>query len=358
MCWKAISFQAWGPGDNCPFTSSGGWGGVTQLSPFGFSCTSGPSNSASTTSTIPSSGTYSGYICPGIDSGDYNTDHRDRYYNGCWTSTKLTGTTIRVANGSSASCTGFSSSNCSCTGSFSSKHCDTQAWTHAWLPNNHNTWSGCVMDRQQRNKQTTLGSGTGFRTAAASDYDESSTQPNNSTSVWDDTQFPAENNTACSSSQAAVTTLNYNWTNLASTVNAMVASGNTNQAIGIEHGWQLITPGAPYSTGAIPSGTTKVIILFSDGLNTQDRWYGDGSTEGTTEDGYIDTRENAACTAAKAAGVVIYSIFIHIGTNGSSTALQNCATDSTKYYDLTASSQIKTAFSDIAQKITNLRVSK
>jgi hypothetical protein len=66
----------------------------------------------------------------------------------------------------------------------------------------------------------------------------------------------------------------------------------------------------------------------------------------------------ATCTAAKRDGITIYSIYVHIGTNGSSSALSNCATDSTKYYDLTASSQIKTAFSDIAQKITNLRVSK
>ena len=52
------------------------------------------------------------------------------------------------------------------------------------------------------------------------------------------------------------------------------------------------------------------------------------------------------------------SIFIHIGTNGRFTALQNRASDSSKFYDPIASSQIKTAFSYIAQKITNLHVSK
>ncbi len=359
---STISFEAWGPGDDCPFTdTSTNWWGQTTVStksPFGFKCTSGPSNGAGSVATIPSSGTYKGYICPGIDSGDYNTDHRDRYYNGCWTSTKVNGSTIRVSTGSSATCDGFSNSNCSCSGYNSGRHCDTQKWTHAWVVNNHNTWSGCVMDRQQKNKQTILGSGTGFRSAAIKDYDTSNTQPASNSSVWDDTQFPAENNTACSSSQASVTTLNYNWTSLASKVNAMVASGNTNQAIGVEHGWQMLTTGAPYGTGTLPSGTTKVLILFSDGLNTQDRWYGDGGTEGTVEDGYIDDRENAACTAAKNDGITVYAIYVHIGNNGSSTALQNCASDSTKYYDLTSSSQIKTAFSDIAQKITNLRVSK
>jgi hypothetical protein len=212
------------------------------------------------------------------------------------------------------------------------------------------------MDRQQKNKQTTLNGGTGYRAAAAYDYDESNTQPSSGGTPWDDTQFPAENPASCLS--ATVKTLNHDWSTLSSLVSAMNADGSTNQAIGVAHGWQMLTTGAPYGTGTLPAGTSKVIILFSDGLNTQDRWYGDGGTEGTTEDGYIDDRMKATCTAAKRDGITIYSIYVHIGTNGSSSALSNCATDSTKYYDLTASSQIKTAFSDIAQKITNLRVSK
>jgi hypothetical protein len=38
--------------------------------------------------------------------------------------------------------------------------------------------------------------------------------------------------------------------------------------------------------------------------------------------------------------------------------LQNCATDSSKYYDLTSASQIQAAFASIGQQITNLRVSQ
>jgi hypothetical protein len=227
-------------------------------------------------------------------------------------------------------------------------------FNHTWKPNDHSTWSGCVMDRQQKGYQTRFGSGQ--RTPSQYDYDETNTQPSNSGSPWDDSQFPAENPASCPA--APVVTLSDDWTTLASKVNAMKANGSTNQAIGVEHGWQLLTTGAPYATGALPGGTSKVLILFSDGLNTQNRWVGDGSTEGSPDDALIDARENAACTAAKADKVTIYAIFIHIGTNGSSTALENCASDSTKYYDLTSSAQIKDAFSDIAQKITNLHVSQ
>jgi hypothetical protein len=138
----------------------------------------------------------------------------------------------------------------------------------------------------------------------------------------------------------------------------MKAGGSTNQALGVEHAWQMLTTGAPYGTGALPANTTKVLILFSDGLNTQDRWWGNGSTEGSSADDNIDDRTEAACTAAKNDKIVVYAIFVHIGTSGNSAALQNCASSTDKYYDLTSSASIKDAFKDIAQKITNLRVAQ
>jgi hypothetical protein len=45
------------------------------------------------------------------------------------------------------------------------------------------------------------------------------------------------------------------------------------------------------------------------------------------------------------------------GTQGNSTVLQNCATDSSKYFDLTTSGAIITTLNSIGQQITSLRVS-
>jgi len=47
-----------------------------------------------------------------------------------------------------------------------------------------------------------------------------------------------------------------------------------------------------------------------------------------------------------------------VNGGGNSTPLQNCATDSSKYYDLTSSNQIAAAFADITKQITNVRVSR
>jgi hypothetical protein len=44
------------------------------------------------------------------------------------------------------------------------------------------------------------------------------------------------------------------------------------------------------------------------------------------------------------------------GASGNSSVLQACATDSSKYFHLTTAGAIITAFNQIAQEITHLRV--
>ncbi|HEY4077375.1 MAG TPA: pilus assembly protein TadG-related protein [Rhizomicrobium sp.] len=308
--------------DTCPFTDK------SQ----GFHCQKNSTNGASSTTTVPSGG----LICPSIDSGSKNSDRSSEYYNGCYTSTS--NGTKQVSSGKNASC--GSATHCSCSGGKNSV-CTQTLYKHAWAPNSHSTWTGCFTDRAQ---------GTSAPSGKVPDYDTQNTVPGSDT-----TGFPATNPSACLST--VTMPLNYGWTALSSKITAMTPSGSTNQAIGVAHGWQMLTPGNPYGTPTVPANTARYMILFSDGLNTQDRWWGDGSTEGTSDDDNIDDRMSAACTAAKADGIVIYTLFVHIGTSGNSQPLEDCATDSSKYYDLTSTDQIQGAFDEIAQQITNVRVS-
>jgi Flp pilus assembly protein TadG len=268
-----------GPGSNCPYSDNSN----------GFHCQKNPTNGSSSTNTIPSSGSYSGYICP----SDNAVGH---YYNGCWTS---------VSNGHGS-------------------------YTHTWTTNNKSTWGGCVTDRTQ-------------------DYDTTNTTPSTTNGA---TLMVAENSPSCVS--APLLPLGYNWTTLNNAVDAMVANGSTNQTIGLAWGWQAQTQGVPLTPPALPDNTQQVMILLSDGLNTQDRWYGDGSNQSTQ----VDNRMAAACTNLKRAGVVVYTVFVDLnGTQGNSSVLQNCASDPSKYFDLTSSNQIIATFQAIGQQITNLRVS-
>jgi len=182
------------------------------------------------------------------------------------------------------------------------------------------------------------------------------TQPNDTMNRVSDpanpaTLFPAENSASCPI--AAATGLSSDWSALNNAVNGMAANGSTNQAIGLVWGWQALTQGAPMNASATDNDTTKVIILLSDGLNTQDRWYGDGSNQNSN----VDNREALACANAKAAGVVIYTLFVDLGgTSGNSAPLLNCATDSSKYFNLTTSGRIVSAFNQIGTELANLHL--
>jgi Flp pilus assembly protein TadG len=316
-----------GPGSSCPYSTRNQ----------GFSCQSNPTNGSSTTNTIPSSGSYAGYICPSVDSGSVNSGRMGRYYNGCYNSVGTTTTgTIWSCTGSSNSCTCNGRSSCTCASSGRNQQTCTQTgpvtgapYTHTWIVNNHSTWDGCVMDRTQN-------------------YDVSNTTPSGTSS-----DFPAENAQSCP--PGTVSPLSYDWTALSDAVNAMTAQGSTNQPIGLAWGWQMMTQGDPMDAPALPADTSQVIIILSDGLNTQDRWYGDGSNESTQVDG----RMNTLCASAKAAGITVYAVFVDLnGTQGNSSVLQNCATDANHYFDLTTSGSIITTFNQIATQITQLRVAK
>jgi hypothetical protein len=90
--------------------------------------------------------------------------------------------------------------------------------------------------------------------------------------------------------------------------------------------------------------------LLTDGLNTQNRWY--------TSQTSIDTRQATTCSNIKAAGITLYTIQVNTGGDPTSTLLQNCATDSAKFFLLTSSSQIVSTFQQIGTNLTQLRIAR
>jgi Flp pilus assembly protein TadG len=371
--WHAV-----GPGAICPFTNTKG----------GFVCTTGPTNGSSTSkdgngnNVVPSSGTYRGYICP---SADYNSH---AFYNGCWTSEPTNNIETFCSGSSSCSCNNLDSgSSCTCTGNGSGKSCSAYTYVHNWtqpgvvapvgyparkwtassstptIANNWtqastnpiSTWTGCVADR---------------------------TQPNDATAVLPTTsdvttQFPAnqyyENSTSyCASNSsprlAPVIPLSADWSALKTAINKMKPTGGTNQAIGLSLAVQSLLQGGPFAVPAEDPNYTynRAIILLSDGLNTEDRWpdYGNGNTQFNSS---IDTRQALLCEKLKEPDpktkkplYTIYTIQVNTGSPGdpTSTVLQNCASSPDKFYIVTSSSQIVTAFNSIGTSLSQLRVAR
>ncbi|MBN9571227.1 MAG: VWA domain-containing protein, partial [Alphaproteobacteria bacterium] len=108
----------------------------------------------------------------------------------------------------------------------------------------------------------------------------------------------------------------------------MTANGNTNQTVGLAWGWQTLSDSDPFNPGAVPEDTRRVVILLTDGENTQNRWTNTAST--------IDARTSAACTNIKNDHITLYSVQVDTSTNPQqSSMLQSCASDPSKYFMLT-----------------------
>lgn len=382
MNWHAV-----GPGVKCPWTNSSG----------GFTCTKGPTNS-STTNYIPSTGTYSGYICPSVDANSHTR------YNGCWVSTPA-GTGVFCTGSSSCACPtvdnwGTAVSGCSCSTTNGVKSCTGNLYTHNWTqpgPNDttdntgqprvsavvgwtNNKWTATTQTPTVQNDWRSASTNPISNwTGCVADR----TQPNDATGVLPATSdvttlFPAneyyENSTAyCNSSASTplepIIPLSYNWTALKNAVNAMQPTGGTNQAVGLAWAWQSLLVGGPLNTPAEDSNTTynRVIILLSDGLNTEDRWpdYGDGSSQASGNP--IDARQALQCQNLQAAkdsgGNPMYTIYtIQVNTSSpadpTSTVLKNCASSPDKFFMLTSSTQILTTFNTIGTALSKLRLAK
>jgi hypothetical protein len=100
----------------------------------------------------------------------------------------------------------------------------------------------------------------------------------------------------------------------------------------------------------------QIIILLSDGMNTQDRWY----SQQTPVDNrmYQTGNGSGTCANIKAAGITIFTIQVNTGNDPVSTLLKNCASSSDKFFLATQASGIATAFASIGDNLTKLRVAK
>ncbi|MBI4276073.1 MAG: VWA domain-containing protein [Rhizobiales bacterium] len=195
-----------------------------------------------------------------------------------------------------------------------------------WTPDNHNTWNGCITDRDQ-------------------DYDTKNTAPNTGISG---TLFPAEQYSSC---PVPVMGLSYDWTALNSKIDSLQPTGNTNQAIGLQWAYQSLTS-APFIIPALDPKYkySQVIILMSDGRNTQDRWYNSAPQ--------IDARQKITCDNVKSAGITMYTIQVNTGGDPKSTLLEQCASGPDKYFLLTSASQIVKTFESIGTALSQLRIAK
>lgn len=162
-------------------------------------------------------------------------------------------------------------------------------------------------------------------------------------------------------------------TQVTAAIDTMVASGYTNILEGTMWGWRVLSSGAPFTEGRpnSDSNNRKYLVIMTDGENTYQPYsnhngsmygafsYASKGRLGTgTLTSEMDSKTIAACTNAKAEGIVIYTIaFRDAVTNAAARAVLNaCASDSSRALTATDSTALGKAFEEIGRQISQLRV--
>jgi len=213
-----------------------------------------------------------------------------------------------------------------------------------WTPDK-TKWTGCVTDRDQDydTKNTPPSAANAPTMVVAEEYVRKDWYGNITE------QYCKTGNTPY---VHPIVPLSYDWTALKTAIDNLQPTGNTNQGIGLAWAWLTLGTGAPFNAPAKDSSYTykDAVILLSDGLNTQNRWY--------TSASQIDARQKILCDNAKAANITIYTVQVNTGGDPTSSVLQYCASGTDKFFLVTTASQTLSVFNSIGTSLSKLRVAK
>lgn len=269
-------------------------------------------------------------FAPAVNVGDYFT--------------KITGKSDQEDNdGSSTRNIHFPAS---CFNKQGTNSCKTSTYNNV---KNIATYAKCVVERTN----------TTYRYTDATPKDT-----NTYLTTWNEAQDTME--TSCNPT-ATIVPLTSDRTKLKNTIDGFTVSGSTAGHLGTAFAWYLLSPNWksvwPAASEPTPYGTAKVkkiAILMTDGeyntlLGTQ---YSDGSTQATT----AINNATSLCTNMKLSklstdpNIEIYTVGFKLTTAASKAMLKNCATNPDHYYETTSGDGLKSAFRDIALKISRLRL--
>jgi Flp pilus assembly protein TadG len=156
-------------------------------------------------------------------------------------------------------------------------------------------------------------------------------------------------------------------------------NSGTNVAQGLSWGWRVLSPGEPYTQGAPYSdkGTTKVLVLLSDGRNqivpngddTRSDYTGYGylaagrmnsTTDFRTAEKFVDSKVSDICEKVKGTGIRVYTILFQVDFASTQDLFRDCASKDEEgkplYYYVPDADALARAFDAIGEDLTTLHV--
>lgn len=166
---------------------------------------------------------------------------------------------------------------------------------------------------------------------------------------------------------------------LVSAISSMTAIGNTHVNFGAVWGWRLLSPnwrglwggdmdakGLPLDYGT--KSMSKAAVIMTDGENTMSSsvytaygWLSEknlGTSNASAAVTELNSRLTKVCTAMKNAGIIVYTIAFNDPGSTIENLLKSCATQPAFYFNSPTSSDLETAFVEIGDSLSNLRISK
>ncbi len=152
----------------------------------------------------------------------------------------------------------------------------------------------------------------------------------------------------------------------------------TNVSEGLAWAWRVLSPEPPYTDGRPFNDPTtqKVIVLLTDGENVvfgasskaaTKSDYGSygflaggrfGANDQTAAARNVDGWVSQLCTAVKSRGVMLYAITLEADTTANRALYSPCASRPEMYYPSPSATQLSGIFSNIAQQLIALKLTK
>jgi hypothetical protein len=148
------------------------------------------------------------------------------------------------------------------------------------------------------------------------------------------------------------------------TIDGLVATGETYIPAGLLWGWNMLDSQEPLdkakTAAAIKEmGGTKAIVLMTDGQNTLAPYSPiHRGWDGAADWAKGDAKTKTLCENVKADGIVVYTVSFMVTDAGAKALLANCASDSSKAYSADSAAALASAFKEIGQSMTAMRLSK
>jgi Flp pilus assembly protein TadG len=196
-------------------------------------------------------------------------------------------------------------------------------------------WTGCTQDRQFP-------------------YNLTSATPNtNDNSKWNQAMAPDHDAWGCNgyvSNKLKIRDLSNDFSGINKQLDAMRPYAWTHIALGVEFGYHMLSPNAPFTQGVSFNDkvTKKFMVVLTDGMQTEPGFGAAGRSVADAEKN-LET----LCTNAKADGITVITMAFDLDDSSTRKRLQDCATDPKRdFFVANGAADLSKAFESVKEAIT------